>query len=45
MAFPIVLYTSNVQTTTVQLQFLEGVSVYGEPARLRSDHWGENIEV
>ena len=36
---------NNNCATTVLEAFLEGVSVYGEPARVRSDHGGENVEV
>ena len=47
MALSVVLYTLNVQTitaTTVLDAFLEGVSTYGCPVYVRSDHCGEHVE-
>ena len=36
---------NNNCATTVKDAFLEGVSEYGTPAHVRSDHGGENVEV
>lgn len=36
--------TNNLATTVVSA-FLEGVSAFGRPARIRSDHGGENVEI